>query len=103
MQHISRLTRKNELFGVGRFERFLHQKRSGDEAVTSLVTSSAGLQGFWTKNPQLIGCYRAPFPYYSRQWLTESSVSFHFRCLGRSASTRVALLLPSNGFVSSTR
>ena len=33
---------KNELFGVGRFDLFLHQKRSGDEAVTSLVTSSAG-------------------------------------------------------------
>ena len=38
------LTRKNELFGVGRFERFLHKKRSGDEAVTSVVTSV-----FWTK------------------------------------------------------
>ena len=26
-----RLTRKNELVGVGRFEHFLHQKRSGDK------------------------------------------------------------------------
>ena len=33
---------KNALFGVRRFQRFLLQKRSGDEAVTSLVTSSAG-------------------------------------------------------------
>ena len=35
---------KNALFGVRRFQRFLLQKRSGDEAVTSLVTSV-----FWTK------------------------------------------------------
>ena len=33
---------KNTLFGVRRFQRFLLQKRSGDEAVTLLVTSSAG-------------------------------------------------------------
>ena len=33
---------KNALFGVRRFRRFLLQKRSGDEAATSLVTSSAG-------------------------------------------------------------
>ena len=33
---------KNAFFGVCRFQRFLLQKRSGDEAVTSLVTSSAG-------------------------------------------------------------
>ena len=35
-------TKKRTFQGVGRFERLLHQKRSGDEAVTSLVTSSAG-------------------------------------------------------------
>ena len=33
---------KNALCGVRRFQRLLLQKRSGDEAVTSLVTSSAG-------------------------------------------------------------
>ena len=43
---------KNALFGVRRFHRFLLQKRSGDEAVTSLVTSSAGwklcsFEPFW--------------------------------------------------------
>ena len=41
---------KNALFGVRRFQRFLLQKRSGDEAVTSLVTSV-----FWTK----FGCFGA--------------------------------------------
>ena len=41
---------KNALFGVRRFQRFLLQKRSGDEAVTSLVTSV-----FWTK----FGCFEA--------------------------------------------
>ena len=46
---------KNALFGVRRFQRFLLQKRSGDEAVTSLVTSVFGrnlavLQGFLKKN-----------------------------------------------------
>ena len=39
----------------------------------------------------------------ARQWPTGSSTPFHLRCLGRSASMRGALLLPSNGFVSSTR
>ena len=43
---------KNTLFGVRRFQRFLLQKRSGDEAVTSLVTSV-----FWTK----FGCFGAFF------------------------------------------
>ena len=43
---------KNALFGVRRFQRFLLQKRSGDEAVTSLVTSV-----FWTK----FGCFGAFF------------------------------------------
>ena len=43
---------KNALFGVRRFQRFLLQKRSGDEAVTSLVTS-----GFWPK----FGCFGAFF------------------------------------------
>ena len=42
---------KNALFGVCRFQRFLHQKRSGDdEAVTSLVTKD-----FWPK----FGCFGA--------------------------------------------
>ena len=39
----------------------------------------------------------------ARQWFTGSSTPFHLRCLGRSASMRGALLLPSKGFVSSTR
>ena len=39
---------KDALFGVRRFQRFLLQKRSGDEAVTSLVTSV-----FWPK----FGCF----------------------------------------------
>ena len=43
---------KNAIFGVRRFQRFLLQKRSGDEAVTSLVTSV-----FWTK----FGCFAAFF------------------------------------------
>ena len=42
---------KNALFGVRRFQRFLLQKRSGDEAVTSLVTSV-----FWP-----FGCFGAFF------------------------------------------
>ena len=42
---------KNALFGVRRFQRFLLQKRSGDEAVTSLVTKD-----FWPK----FGCFE-PF------------------------------------------
>ena len=50
---------KNALFGVRRFQRFLLQKRSGDEAVTSLVTSSAGwklcsFEPFWDQNSQII-------------------------------------------------
>ena len=48
---------KNALFGVRRFQRFLLQKRSGDEAVTSLVTSSAGWKlcsfgAFFCQNPE---------------------------------------------------
>ena len=45
---------KNALFGVRRFQRFLLQKRSGDEAVTSLVTKDflpngcfGGFFGLW--------------------------------------------------------
>ena len=41
---------KRANLGVRRFQRFLLQKRSGDEAVTSLVTSV-----FWTK----FGCFGA--------------------------------------------
>ena len=49
---------KNALFGVRRFQRFLLQKRSGDEAVTSLVTSSAGWKlcsfgAFWDQKSPL--------------------------------------------------
>ena len=40
-----------KLFGVRRFQRFLLQKRSGDDAVTSLVTKD-----FWPK----FGCFE-PF------------------------------------------
>ena len=43
---------KNALFGVSRFQRFLHQKRSGDDAVTSLATKD-----FWPK----FGCFGAFF------------------------------------------
>ena len=49
---------KNALFGVCRFQRFLLQKRSGDEA-TSLVTSSAGwklcsFEPFWDQKSKII-------------------------------------------------
>ena len=49
---------KNALFGVRRFQRFLLQKRSGDEAVTSLVTSV-----FWTK----FGCFGGFFAQNSKK------------------------------------
>ena len=42
---------KNALFEIRRFQRFLLQKRSGDDAVTSLVTKD-----FWPK----FGCFE-PF------------------------------------------
>ena len=49
---------KNALFGVSRFQRFLLQKRSGDEAVTSLVTSVfltkfGCFGGFFGQNPKI--------------------------------------------------